>query len=75
MTDAGVLSGRKMAFGGVPRKPDLSVAGGTSAVPALLVLAGLILPPEMGVSAGGAALPPGRIGVLLLFLPALAVSV
>ena len=73
MTDAGVLSGRKMPFGGVSREPGRSVVRGTSAVPAVLVLAGLILPPEMGVSAGGVALTPGRIGILLLFLPALAV--
>lgn len=42
-------------------------------LPAVLALAGVLLPSELQVSIGGAKFTPGRMGVILLFIPALVV--
>jgi hypothetical protein len=44
-------------------------------LPALIALSGLILPPELGIYVGNAALPPGRLGILLLLVPALIILI
>jgi hypothetical protein len=72
MSEAGVATEHSTPFRGFSRRASPPVAPSTSAVPALAVLAGVILPPELGLSSG-VALTPGRIGILLLVLPALVV--
>ena len=55
----------------LPVQASASIVQRVNPLPALLALAGVILPTEAQIYVGGARLSPGRIAVVLLLLPAL----